>query len=90
VQLSSNVRIVRVPVLSGAMITLAPALDHPALEEPVGFLGGIALAPLVAGLRAPVASNGVISLWALRMDADVARGVLGWMHATGIVEARDG
>jgi flavin-dependent dehydrogenase len=87
VRLSDAVQIVEVAVLSGDVIRLAPALSHPRLEQPIAYLGGIALAPLAADLVDGLAVWQLLSRWAERMPSRTAWRIFRWMCASGILEA---
>jgi flavin-dependent dehydrogenase len=82
---SPELQIVDVPVLSGPTITLAPALCHPGLDEPVGYFGGIALAPLVARLTTPSTPDEIVGGWSARMQPATAHTIVSWMMAAGIL-----
>jgi hypothetical protein len=85
--LSDAVQIVDVAVLSGDLIRLAPALSHPRLEQPIAYLGGIALAPLAADLVDGLAMGQLLSQWAEQMPSRTAWRIFRWMCAHGILEA---
>jgi flavin-dependent dehydrogenase len=80
-----DLRIVEVPVLAGALIRQAWALSHPLLEEPVAYLGAVALAPLVADMRAACATNEIIERWSRQIGTAMARTIATWMYRNGLV-----
>jgi hypothetical protein len=87
VRLSDAVQIIDVAVLSGDLIRLAPALSHPRLEQPIAYLGGIALAPLAADLVDGLAMGQLLSQWAEQMPSRTAWAIFQWMCAHGVLEA---
>lgn len=82
--LSPELRVVRVPVLTGALIERGWALDHPAFAEPVAYFGGVALAPLIAGLGT-ASTQEIIGRWSRQMQPATAHGLAAWMCAVGIL-----
>jgi len=86
VRLSAAVQIVEVPVLSGNLIRPAPALSHPRLEQPIAYLGEIALAPLAYDLVDGLAREQLLRRWTERMPSQTAWHIFRWMCAYGIVE----
>jgi 2-polyprenyl-6-methoxyphenol hydroxylase-like FAD-dependent oxidoreductase len=77
--------IVDIPVLSGAFIRRARALHHPGLAEPVAYLGGIALVPLVLDMPGPSTPDEIIRRWSALMPAQAARNIMNWMFVVGIL-----
>ena len=51
VELSPEIELVDLPCIDGEFVVLTPALRHPRLEEPVAFVGGRAVAPLLGQVR---------------------------------------
>jgi flavin-dependent dehydrogenase len=86
VRLSDALQIVDAPVLSGSVIRPAPALSHPRLEQPIAYLGGIALAPLAADLADGLTSEQLLTRWTERMPSQTACYIFRWMCAYGILE----
>jgi flavin-dependent dehydrogenase len=86
VRLSDALQIVEVPVLSGSVIKPALAVSHPQLEQPVAYLGGIALAPLAADLVEGLAREQLLARWAERMPSHTAWDIFRWMCTYGILE----
>ena len=80
-----SLRVVDIPVLSGAFIRCARALHHPGLEEPVAYLGGIALVPLVLDLPGPSTPDEIMRRWSKLMPAQAAWNIMNWMFAVGIL-----
>jgi hypothetical protein len=78
---------IEVPVLSDSIISTTLALSHPRLEQPVAYLGGILLAPLISGLVDGLASEQVLTRWAERVPRHIALRIFRWMCAYGILES---
>ena len=89
VRLSDALKIVTVPTLLGAVIAPAAALSHPRLEQPIAYLGDIALAPLMADLVDGMGTDQLVAQWGDRMPPTTALHVLRWMFASGILVAGD-
>jgi flavin-dependent dehydrogenase len=85
-----SLRIVDVPVLSGAFIRRARALHHAGLGEPVAYLAGIALAPLVLAMTRSSTPDEIIRRWSAHMSAQAARNILDWMFEAGILVPDEG
>ncbi len=85
-----SLRIVDIPVLSGAFIRRARALHHVGLEEPVAYLGGIALAPLVLDMPGPSTPDEIVRRWSALMPAPAARNIMNWMFEVGILVPHPG
>jgi len=86
IRLSKALQIVETPVLSGSVIRPALALTHPRLEQPIAYLGGIALAPLAADLADGLTSEQLLTRWTERMPLQTACYIFRWMWAYGILE----
>ena len=75
------------PVLVGDRVQWRRALDHPALDRPVAFLGGDEIAPLVDLLhRSPTLAE-AIRRWDEILPRDRATAIAGWLHARGLLVA---
>ncbi len=90
VQLSDAVEISDVPVLVGDFIKTVAAINYPGFDQPVAYVGGIALAPLLAGLAGGSATDRLLAGWAAHMPPQTAAQILKWLHGTGILEAGAG
>jgi flavin-dependent dehydrogenase len=80
-----GLRLVEVPVLAGALVRRAWAVSHPTLEEPVAYLGGVALAPLVADLCTASATEAIIARWSRQTSPAMARNIADWMYHNGLI-----
>ena len=88
-RLSKALKIVEVPVLCGTIIRQARALNHPSLDHPIAYIGGIALAPLAVDVTDGAETGRLMAHWAQRMPAKTARHILTWMTTLGLIEACD-
>jgi flavin-dependent dehydrogenase len=86
VRLSDAVDIVSIPTLCGTVIKHAAALSHPQLEQPIAYVGEIALAPLVAEISNGSATGQLLQCWSSRMRPETAWHILTWMCTLGILE----
>jgi flavin-dependent dehydrogenase len=85
-----SLRIVEVPVLSGAFVRRARGLHHPGLEEPIVYLGGMALAPLVLDITRPSTPDEIMRRWSALMPAPAAWEIMNWMVEVGILVSDTG
>jgi flavin-dependent dehydrogenase len=72
------------PCLGREYVALAPALTHPNLADPVAFLGGEALAPL---LRATGAARTALEMargWPMPLERGLS--IAAWLAARGVLE----
>ena len=83
-RLSADARIVPTPVIEGDRIRMRRALLHPALERPVAYLEGLALAPLLE--RAAGEPPAIVAAWAADLPPQQAWRVLSWLTACRILE----
>ncbi len=83
--LSAALRIVDLPVLSGALIKRMPALDHPGLARPVAYLGGVEVAPLASLAMQVFGRDRILALWENSIHPDTCREIMGWMYRLGLV-----
>jgi flavin-dependent dehydrogenase len=84
-RISQALRIVSVPTLSGVLIKRVPALSHPSLRQPVAYLAGVALAPLVREIKKAQSRDQILQQWAQRIEAGTARQIMSWMYRVGIL-----
>jgi flavin-dependent dehydrogenase len=82
---SSELRMIEVPVLAGVLIKRAPALSHPALEQPVAYFRGIELGPLIVEASTVSSTEHLVDRWSLQMAPSTAREIATWMYAVGIL-----
>jgi flavin-dependent dehydrogenase len=82
---SESLQIIEVPILNGALIERASALSHPSLENPIAFLCGIALVPLVEATTEASETDEILRRWIRRMKPEIAWNIMHWMYAVGIL-----
>jgi flavin-dependent dehydrogenase len=87
-ELSAELEVVDLPCIEGEFVVLAPALRHPRLEEPVAFLGGRALAPLLGQVRPGMTLPEVARAWADQVPVRSGLAIAGWMLDLGILVPR--
>jgi flavin-dependent dehydrogenase len=73
------------PVIDGAWIRRQPALVHPALDEPVAWLGGIALGAALADVDGKRSGSQLVDGWSRRMAPQDAQELLAWLLSRGIL-----
>src|SRR5262249_52478358 len=84
-RLSEALRIVETPAIVGDLICRVPALVHPALAQPVAFLGQTALAPLLGELVARRTADDILRRWTQRLPLRDCLRVIHWLWEMGIV-----
>ena len=85
---SSELRMIEVPVLAGDLIKRAPALSHPALEQPVAYSRGVELGPLIVEASTASTTEHLIDRWSLHTAPSTAHEIAAWMYAVGILTPR--
>jgi flavin-dependent dehydrogenase len=88
VELSPELDVVDLPCIEGEFVVLRPALRHPRLEEPVAFLGGRAVAPLLRQLRPGMTLPELAQAWAGQVPLPSGLAIAGWMFDLGILVPR--
>jgi hypothetical protein len=73
-------------VIRGSVVTLALAVQHPSLEEPVAHLGEIPIAEWLEELTDGDSVGGVLLRWSLQVSPSRASAALAWLWSHGIVE----
>jgi hypothetical protein len=71
--------IVTAPVLEGDVIRRRAALAHPSLDQPVAWLGGLALAPVIAAIDEPQSANRILELISRQSRGASTHQVLDWL-----------
>jgi len=85
VRLSPDAVFIEVPRLGADFVALGPALRHPALAEPVAYLGGWELAPLLREVRPGMTTLQVVQSWAPGVPIESGLAIAGWMLGRGIL-----
>jgi flavin-dependent dehydrogenase len=86
--LSPKVAFVDLPCLEGAFVRVKAAVQHPALEGPVAYLGNWELAPLLHHVRAGMTSQQVALAWSPAIPLDAGRAIARWLVGRGILVPR--
>ena len=85
VELSRELEFVSTPCLQGDFVSLASALHHPRLENPLVFLGGRELAPLLKTLAPGRTPLEIAQSWSNRMPLESGMAIAGWLVTHGIL-----
>lgn len=85
--LSKEVSFVEAPCLDGEFVCVRAAVQHPALESPVAYLGGCELAPLLQQMRAGMTSHEIALALSPAIPLAAARDIARWLVARGIMSA---
>jgi flavin-dependent dehydrogenase len=83
--LSGKVVFTNLPCLDGAFVRVKAAVQHPAMEGPVAYLGNWELAPLLHQVRAGMTSHQVALAWAPAVPLDSGRAIARWLVGRGIL-----
>jgi flavin-dependent dehydrogenase len=95
-KLSLDLRLVQLPCIDGEFVTLKTALQHPALERPVTYVGGTEMPPLVRRLREGMKPMDIASLWSDQLPIRTGLALTSWLISNGLLirarekEARQG
>jgi hypothetical protein len=84
-ELSDQLEFIRTPCLRGDFVSLASALLHPRLEDPLVFLGGRELAPLLQTLPPGKTPLQIAQSWTNRMPIESGIAITGWLINHGIL-----
>ena len=90
IALCPRLEIVSVPRLGAEYVEVGPALRHPGLETPVGYLGGWELAPLVHDIRTGMTPLQVVHTWSPRVPLKSGIAITGWLLRHGILVSYPG
>ncbi|MEZ4412529.1 MAG: NAD(P)/FAD-dependent oxidoreductase [Gemmatimonadales bacterium] len=86
--LSSAVRLADEPCLVGDFVESRPAVHHPRLDDPVAFVAGVELAPLLARIPRAAPAAEIARSLANAMPADQAVALTSWLYRNGLLEMR--
>ena len=84
VGLSSELEFVDQACIEGDFVVVKLALRHPALDGPIAYLDGHALAPLLRGLPAGLTPVQIAQSWTDRIPLDRGLAIAGWMLNRGL------
>jgi flavin-dependent dehydrogenase len=89
--LSLDLRLVESPCIDGEFVTLKTALQHPALERPVTYVGGSEMPSLVRRLRPGMKPMEIALLWSDQVPLRTGLALTGWLISNGLlIRASDG
>lgn len=89
VRLASEVYCQTIPILQGDFIVPAAALFSPALSQPIAFLDGILIAPLIAMIQNSIAAAELLQVWSQHIPPERAITIIEWLWENGILCAAD-
>jgi len=90
VKLCPNTQILPTPLLQGDFVVSAPAMHHPNLDQPVAFLGGVDVVPLIGNLGPKHTIYEIISSWEPIVSMALSQQIVDWLWQHGIlVHAKD-
>ena len=84
--LSAAVQFVSVPCLTYNLVERRECVDHPRLTEPVAFVAGIAIVPLLRRARQPVSARTLVTAWSTAVGPRAAWSLLEWAWSNAILE----
>jgi len=85
--LSRQVEWVRVPCIDSEFVSEKDAVRHPGLEEPIAFLDGCELAPLLQRVPPSATRHALAENWSSRVPFDRALTLVDWLTARGVLVA---
>jgi len=85
--LSRDVELVRVPCIDSEFVSEKAAVRHPSLEEPIAFLDGTELAPLLQRVRVPATRQELAQAWTSQLPFDRALALVDWLTTRGLLVA---
>jgi hypothetical protein len=87
VSLAAEASFAATPCIVGDFVATRNALHHPRLDEPVAFLGGHELAPLLGAMRPGMTAGDLVKSWSGRVALRPAVVIVGWMLERGVLVA---
>jgi len=87
VALSSAIRISEQPCLVNDFVEIRPAVQHPDMEEPVVFVAGMELAPLLAQIPQPATPVEIARNLAAIVTPEKAAFITSWLFRSGLLVA---
>jgi flavin-dependent dehydrogenase len=88
VQLSPELEFIRTPCIHGDFVSLASALHHPRLANPLIFLGGRELAPLLERLPPGKTPLQIAQFWSNHMPLESGMAIARWLVNHGLLVGR--
>jgi len=88
VELSSAISISDQPCLVDDFVETRPAVNHPGMEEPVVFVAGVELAPLLAQIPQPATPVDIARHLARIVTPEKAAFLTSWLFRSGLLVSR--
>jgi flavin-dependent dehydrogenase len=85
--LSRDAAFVDLPCVAGEFVELKPAVAHPRLDEPVAYLGGWELAPLVRRVPAGLTGRELVRAWSAFVPESAGIAITKWLTSHGVLVA---
>ncbi len=82
--LAAEVYFQTIPTIQDDFVVPATALFSPALTQPIAFLDGVLIAPLVAMIQNPIAASDVLRMWSQHIPSEQAMTIMRWLWKNGI------
>jgi len=83
--LSPELTFVELPCIEGGFVALKSALQHPALDRPVTFVGGCEMPPLVRSVRQGMKPMEIALRWSDRVPLQTGLALTGWLLGKGLL-----
>ena len=87
IALAPGAAVVTTPCIVGDFVARRPAVWHPRLEEPVAFVGGREIAPLLQALRPGMIAADLVRAWSAGLAPRAAIAIVAWMLDAGVLTA---
>jgi flavin-dependent dehydrogenase len=84
---SQDATICDTAIVDGDVIDLRPAVHHANLDRPLAWLGGVAVAPLLAALDEPLTLRDIVARWSRIIDPHTADRIARWLLRRRILAA---
>ena len=78
-QLSASVDLVDLPCIEGEFVATKTAVHHPGLKEPLAYLAGWELWPLLTRIHAGMTPTDIVQAWADRIPLRSAFVIVAWL-----------
>jgi len=88
--LSEGARLVLAPCLTGTLVKRLECVEHVNLPEPVAFVAGIHVPPLLVQASRPAPAREILAAWSASLAPGVACSLLGWAWRHDILKAAEG
>jgi hypothetical protein len=86
-QLSRDAAFVELPCVAGEFVEVRTGVAHPHLDEPVAYVGGWELAPLLRRAPAGATARELVSRWSAIVPESAGVAIGSWLTSRGILVA---